>query len=206
MNIESLRFFYQIAKEGSISNVAKSAHISQSALSQQIAKLEAELDVKLMERSNRGVQLTGFGEIVYKYAHKIITNYDQMHHALKEYEDSNILIKIKACHSIADYALPCTLMLSNKHFTKHKYALSSGSFDEIVSDISNNIFDIGFTYYTSESRIEDDNVVWTKIGTNRMVLVTRAGAAVPKQMTPEQLLSSCMITFTGGKRHHTNAD
>ena len=197
MNIESLRFFYQIAKEGSISNIAKQAHISQSALSQQISKLETEIDARLMERSNKGVHLTSIGEIVFKYANKIITTYDQMHSAIDAFEEENILIKIKACHSIADYALPCTLMLSNKLFPKHRYALSSGTVDEIISDISNNIFDIGFTYYTAGLKIEDDNIVWTKIGRNRMVLVGKSGLPNPKQMTAEQLLNSCMITFTG---------
>ncbi|MDU2995206.1 MAG: LysR family transcriptional regulator, partial [Clostridium sp.] len=36
MHIENLRFFYEVAKAKSISTVAKSSHISQSALSQQL--------------------------------------------------------------------------------------------------------------------------------------------------------------------------
>ncbi len=197
MNIESLKYFYMIAKEGNISNVAKNVHISQSALSQQIQKLESELGSKLMERSNKGVELTDVGEIVYKYATKTINTYEQMLNAMREQEKNNILVKIKACHSIADYALPCTLVLSNKRYPLHRYELSSGSVDEIITDVSNSTYDLGFTYYTPDTVIDDDNIVWTKIGTNKIVLVAKNGSQVPKQMTVEQLMGSCMITFTG---------
>ena len=197
MNIESLKYFYLIAKEGNISNVAKNVHISQSALSQQIQKLESELGSQLMERSNRGIELTEIGELVYKYAAKTINTYEQMLNAMREHEKNNILVKIKACHSIADYALPCTLMLSNKRYPLHRYELSSGSMGEIITDVSNNAYDLGFTYYTPNTVIDDDNVVCTKIGTNKIVLVAKYGTQVPDKMTVEQLMGSCMITFTG---------
>ena len=66
MNLESLIFFYEIAKAGNISTVAKQAHISQSALSQQINRLEADFSGRLLERSNKGVSLTEKGEVVFK--------------------------------------------------------------------------------------------------------------------------------------------
>ena len=197
MNIDSLKYFYMIAKEGNISNVAKHVHISQSALSQQIQKLESELGSKLMERSNKGVSLTPVGEIVYRYASKSINIYEQMLNAMREYEKENNLVKIKASHSIADYALPCTLMLANKRYPLHRYELSSGSVEEIVANVSNNIYDLGFTYSTAETQIDDDNVAWTKIGTNKIVLVGKYDTKAPKKMTVEQLMGSCMITFTG---------
>ena len=67
MHIDSLNYFYQVANSKSISTVAKNSHISQSALSQQIAKLENKLNVKLFTRTNKGVSLTPEGEILFKY-------------------------------------------------------------------------------------------------------------------------------------------
>ena len=71
MNIEYLRFFYEVASVKSISKVANNSHISQPALSQQIHKLEDNLGYKLLDRSNKGVQLTEAGKIVEKYAKNI---------------------------------------------------------------------------------------------------------------------------------------
>ena len=78
MHIEYFDYFYKVAKLKSISKVAKNIHISQSALSQQIQKLEDSLGYKLLERSNKGVELTEMGEIVLKYSENIIKVYENM--------------------------------------------------------------------------------------------------------------------------------
>ena len=68
MRISSLRYFYEVAQLKSISKISNNLHISQPALSHQISKLEKYLGVKLLERSNTGVELTTKGQVMYKYA------------------------------------------------------------------------------------------------------------------------------------------
>ena len=76
MHIQYLDYFYKVAIAGNISKVANSEHISQSALSQQISKLEDNLGYKLLERSNKGVELTDKGMIVLKYTDNILRTYN----------------------------------------------------------------------------------------------------------------------------------
>ena len=57
MNIESLEYFYKIAKEGSISSVAKDVHLSQSALSQKIQKLEDGLGKQCLSEATKVYRL-----------------------------------------------------------------------------------------------------------------------------------------------------
>lgn len=78
MQIDSLKYFYEVAELKSISKVANNSHISQPALSHQLLKLEKELGAKLLERSNRGVELTEQGKIVYNYAKKILNYHNNM--------------------------------------------------------------------------------------------------------------------------------
>lgn len=78
MQIDSLKYFYEVAELKSISKVANNSHISQPALSHQLLKLEKELGAKLLERSNRGVELTEQGKIVYGYAKKILNYHNNM--------------------------------------------------------------------------------------------------------------------------------
>ena len=82
MHIDSLNYFFQVANSKSISTVAKNAHISQSALSQQISKLENKLNVQLFNRTNKGVSLTSEGEILFKYAESILNSYNKMQEEL----------------------------------------------------------------------------------------------------------------------------
>lgn len=53
-----------VARTGSVGAAARHRHITSSAVSQQIRKLETHFDIKLLERAGRGVRLTAAGEAV----------------------------------------------------------------------------------------------------------------------------------------------
>lgn len=63
-----LEQFLAIAEAGSYVAASEKLHVSQPALSYNLKKLEANLGVKLFERSSRGVKLTPYGETLYENA------------------------------------------------------------------------------------------------------------------------------------------
>jgi len=73
MEIHQLRYFVAVAEEGSFSRAAEREHVSQPSLSQQIQKLEAELDQQLFDRLPRAVVLTEGGRRLLDYARQILT-------------------------------------------------------------------------------------------------------------------------------------
>ena len=194
MNIESLRYFFLIAKAGNISSVAKEVHLTQSALSQQIQKLENDLDKKLLVRSNKGVTITDAGKIVSLYAENILRTYDTMIGELDEAEKENVVLKIEACHSVADYALPCTLMLANGMHPNHKYALTGNESGNVIINVANNICDVGFIC-GKDVQIDNEDVVSTKVGINNILLVGKNDDTYPDEITLDKLLDYCLITF-----------
>jgi LysR family glycine cleavage system transcriptional activator len=58
----SLRAFQQVAEHLSFTRAAQAMHVTQSAVSQQVAQLEQRLGKRLVERSARSVRLTEHGE------------------------------------------------------------------------------------------------------------------------------------------------
>ena len=68
MRIETLENFIAISREESISLAAEKMHISQPALSQQLASREEELGAKLFVRDTRKLKLTDAGMIVQRKA------------------------------------------------------------------------------------------------------------------------------------------
>ena len=58
----ALETLLAVARTGSVGAAARQRHITPSAVSQQIRRLEAHLDLKLLERAGRGVRLTAAGE------------------------------------------------------------------------------------------------------------------------------------------------
>jgi DNA-binding transcriptional LysR family regulator len=58
----ALETLLAVARTGSVGAAARQRHITSSAVSQQIRRLESHLDIKLLERAGRGVRLTAAGE------------------------------------------------------------------------------------------------------------------------------------------------
>lgn len=63
-----LKVFVCVADCGSFTKAAENLYISSTAVMKQINSLEKHLNLKLLERSSRGVHLTPAGEIIYKDA------------------------------------------------------------------------------------------------------------------------------------------
>src|SRR5688500_20116750 len=72
LDSKRLRYFVQIVDSGSITRAAAAAGIAQPALSQQLAVLENELKVTLLERSVSGVTPTRAGQVLYMQAQPIL--------------------------------------------------------------------------------------------------------------------------------------
>lgn len=72
MDIKQINYILAIAEEGGVTKAAKKLFITQSALDQQLIKLEKELGVQLFERSRNSFCPTEAGKIYVEYAKKIV--------------------------------------------------------------------------------------------------------------------------------------
>lgn len=77
MEIRVLRYFLEVAREGSVTHAAERLHISQPTLSKQIKDLEGELGKKLFVRSSFSVRLTDEGMLLRKRAEDILDMVDK---------------------------------------------------------------------------------------------------------------------------------
>lgn len=71
LNFRHLLYFWQVAKLGHLTRAATQLHVSQSALSTQIRRLESYLGQALFDRTGKSLALTEFGTAVLDYADQI---------------------------------------------------------------------------------------------------------------------------------------
>lgn len=90
LNFHHLYYFWRVAKEQHLTRAAEQLHVSQSALSLQIRKLEDSLGQALFLREGRSLQLTDFGNLVMGYAENIFDLGDELLAAVEGADTRNI--------------------------------------------------------------------------------------------------------------------
>ncbi|MCR1951722.1 LysR family transcriptional regulator [Clostridium sp. DSM 100503] len=188
MHIDSLNYFFQVANSKSISTVAKNAHISQSALSQQILKLENNLNVKLLNRSNKGVSLTPEGEILFKYCESILSAYNKMQEELLNSINKKKYISIEAVESISLTILPVIISKLKKVYSS--YTINLNTIECCTNtNLLNNICDIYICYKKPE---EHEGIVTKQIGSDEIVFISDANFPI-NTITKDQLFDLPII-------------
>ncbi|MFC5723357.1 LysR family transcriptional regulator [Streptomyces gamaensis] len=73
LNLDRLRTLHAVARHGSVSGAADGLHVTTSAVSQQLAKLERETGQQLLAKNGRGVRLTDAGRLLAEHAARILS-------------------------------------------------------------------------------------------------------------------------------------
>lgn len=81
VTLKQICAFVQVAREKSFTRAAAQLHLSQSALTLQVRELEAEVGLKLLNRSTRSVELTGAGQEFLPMSTRLL---DDLTHALDD--------------------------------------------------------------------------------------------------------------------------
>ena len=76
MELRQLRAFVQVANAGTFTRAAEELHLAQSAVSQAVGRLEAELGFELLRRTRSGVELTEAGRVVLERAREVVAGAD----------------------------------------------------------------------------------------------------------------------------------
>lgn len=142
MELRTLRYFLEIAREENMTKAAERLHVSQSALSRQVKSLEEELGKRLFIRHSFRIELTPEGILLRKRAEDILQMVDKTTEEFQSLDDDlHGDIFIGCAESEAMKRLATLLVDLHRLHPGIHYHLKSGNTADIAGDLDKGLLD-----------------------------------------------------------------
>ena len=161
IDLELYRVFYTVAKHKHMTKASEELHISQPAISQSIKKLEDQLGGTLFLRSNKGMELTEEGKMLYEYikgALELINNAENDFTSFKDLSKGEI--KIGCSTTLTKLILMDALKDFHKDYPNISIKITNGLTNDLINDLK--IGKLDFVIF-NESNIKETNLNLDKI-------------------------------------------
>lgn len=143
MLLRQIYYFTKVVELNSFTEAADECFISQSAISQQIQALEADLRVKLIVRENRRFSLTPAGEYVYKQSLLLLDEAERLKKAARKIAGSaGNRIKIGYCKSYGMQELQHALAVFSENHPDADIQMLNGNHEELYDYLRNEDVDM----------------------------------------------------------------
>jgi len=143
MNLRELEYVIALDEEGHFNKAAERCFVSQPTLSGQLKKLENELGVLLVERTNRRVKMTEVGSVVAEQARRVLAETKLLKSIADSYQDPmNGEMNVGLIPTIAPYLLPNIIPLINKYCPKLKLWLHEHQTSILLNKLKNAELDL----------------------------------------------------------------
>jgi LysR family transcriptional regulator, nitrogen assimilation regulatory protein len=181
-----LRYFVQIVDSGSITRAASATGIAQPALSQQLAVLENELKVKLLNRSVSGVTTTPAGRILYTRAQTILRQFEDLRQAVhREVQPLSGAVTLGMSPTMVPrFGLALIEKVCTLHPEMHLQIREEGS--AMLHDL---LLNGRIELSISPTRPDNEVIVGAEILTEPLILIYPAGWDLPDDASLEKLAS-----------------
>lgn len=155
MELQQLRTFLTVAREGTLVRAAKSLALSQPAISAQLKALEEELRVRLFDRGARGVTLTADGQHLLGEAERAVAAADAVVESARRVRgEPEGLVRLGSLPDPATLRLGEILARVQEDFPRVRIELHHGSSREIRRGILEGTYEAGFVLGPSEPSLE----------------------------------------------------
>ncbi|MBB3179199.1 LysR family transcriptional regulator [Variovorax sp. Sphag1AA] len=139
-----LKYFIEVARQGSIRQAAEALHIAPSAINRHILEFEESLGIELFERLPRGMRLTAAGEVLYEVARRMQRDYtvalsevDLLQQARRGH------VSIGTLQALSEHFFPPLISGLIKEYPGITYSFFVGNTRDIIARVKSGDSDIG---------------------------------------------------------------
>lgn len=185
----------KIVEVGSFSKAAELLGYTQPALSQMIASLECELNIKLLYRSSHRVCLTVEGERIFPALQKAVAQYLSMQEIIKEIQGLETgVIRIGTLSSVSCHWLPQLIGGFQKQYPNVAFVLHQGDNNSIPEWVRMGEVDFGFVNMS----VYNGKAAFLKEGEYRAVLPVQHPLSGQEYVTLSQLAEYPFLVIEEG--------
>jgi molybdate transport repressor ModE-like protein len=176
LDVKRLRILREVAQRGSFSAAAEELYLSQSAVSQQIATLEREVGMKLLDRTREGPKLTDAGRVLVSHAEAAIARLDEAERelaAIAGLEGGEL--RLASFPSASATVLTEAVSVFHRRHPKVRLSVADAEPDESLPQLRGGEIDLALTFdYPTVPRDSDRDIEHT------LVLEESMHIALPK--------------------------
>ncbi len=170
MNLKQLEVFLAVAETGSFSRAAEATFITQSTVSQHIASLEAEFDLKLLDRTGKGAFPTEGGKILLEHARQIVSKAREVPSVMKRFKGlEDAILKMGASNIPGNYLVPVVLSNFIGRYPGVALTILQGDSRETLDRLKNEEIELGII----GSLFDEEDIAFEPLGRDKIVLIVK---------------------------------
>ena len=171
MELRQLKTFVAVARLRSFNRAAQVLNYAQSTISTQIHLLEEEFGKPLFDRLGKSIALTRPGEVLLRYAGKMLAMEKETLTQVAGWEEAHGSITIRAPQSLSTYVLPAVLRQFKDQYPKVGFEISSCA-QMLHQELRSSVIDLAFLLADG---IQEHDLVAEILGFEKLYLVAGPG-------------------------------
>jgi DNA-binding transcriptional LysR family regulator len=182
LNVARLRVLKEVAYRGSFSAAADALSYTQSAISQQIATLEAETGMALLERHPRGVTLTAAGQTLVGHAEGILARLEAAESSLEAIAGlRGGRLRVASFPTAGAALMPLAIATFRSAYPDVELTLAEGEPEQIVPRLRAGELDLALLFEFDGETLELDGMTRTELLDDPMYLALPRAHALAKK-------------------------
>ena len=151
MTLQQLKYVVTVAEQGSISGAAKELFISQPSLTNAIKELEKEMQITIFHRTNKGIIVSGEGDVFLAYARQVLEQADLLKEKFLNVKKQSPRFSVSCQHYSFAVNAFVDVIEAFDAVIEYDFTLRETQTYEIIEDVSRMKSEIGILYVSSQN-------------------------------------------------------
>jgi DNA-binding transcriptional LysR family regulator len=181
MEFDDIRAFVSIADSGSVSGAARALHVTQSAVTKRVQRLETALGTTLLDRGQRPIALTGSGQSALERCRRLLNDLHDVRAAIATDKPLHGELRVGVAHALNEIALTKPLGRLRQEFPALGLRLSTGWSRDLLERVRAGALDAAVILLPEEDRLPAE-VFGTVVGRDRLVVAGAKRHDAPRRL------------------------